>query len=1713
MTVAGKSTEGSGNSSYAAGGGGVTLEQTVGGVLLTCLLLRLPTIGLGESEAVERIALQASGTSPVDDFVVHGTERRISFGVRRNPTIAAGDTKFVTLLIDYLRITIDHSAEVDQDKWRLGLVVASPHTGATETRSLADFARAHHTATSFRAEVLREGATTAYVRARLKHIDDAVASALVQGKLQAPDNDKDALTWRFLRALRVVISRLEGDDAEDRSNAIARLVDATRGPAEAEKLFYDLCRLTGRLATRAGVIDMQTLRRELRGVAEVNPAAAYAKAWSVFTTCSDLLNGRTPTALADPSVPTGSLTIERTELRTALSAALRKAGEDSTCLIVSGEPDVGKSVLTLMETTALKASGASIISVSFRDLPPTPLALDQYLGAPAERVFGAMAVAPIRMLFLDGAEVVLEGRGDLVSYVLRAAQRAGVAVALTTRDDAKGVLAQAAKQAGLLAQEFAVPPLIEDEINQVAGTFPVLSRVATEPRSRWLLARPGLVELVLQSGAHAALPDGALSEADVFAAVWRFLVRLDEITAPNAATPDGRDAALVGVIRKMLEPATTIVNTDTLAIPSLRRDRILLPLGPTAAWQTGESFASDLYRDLATARLLVIDDLQATIASANAPRWLVRAARLATQVRLARAGVKVETTRQTLQAAFEQVAQTHGERWRDVVWEALLTLGTSRDALKGAAKQLLANDGRELRDLLRVVLQKFCRTDQADAVIVAPVVEFICDYREAIASLERSLRDQVQQVATYWLAGRGFEDRRPISDTLRIRVRDELLRNAREESAFRVYGLSLLGPDLDQVGVNELRAVEPDMLQPSVEGLYSRRILARHQPELLLELAERYYVELPDPDEPRYRTSFLDDGVRRHEGTGGFYSPNAAFYFGPFWVLLNSKAASATVPFIKRLVDHATRVRVTRGIGRDVASIPSHQLPGLEWNLPRLGARRFIGDAHIWRWYRATGVGPHPCMSALLALERALDQQLADPELPLADVVDLLLRDCDSLAMPGLAVGILIRYIERVNDELDVWLTNPHIWDLEADRALSEQHGVRHAWDSDIEQSHGHKLRKWMLHDIVGLLVAEAYTRGDAARLDTLAELGRNLVANASAMVTGALAEVTVNNDGARDSGDLDTASDNNADAPGSSTTETQTNQEAAEAVPELDESELSVRQLVRPEAQAREARQFLLRVRRWGAMFDVANYQSTAKVDRVELAFIAPAEIQEELLPRLRDHLRGQSAWSLVAKYSMRDDAPASTDTLLSDIALVRDLEANPPDMGPPQEMRVSAAVASAAIDASTLGASMLSPVDLGWAVDTVIRVASPSGDDALESARSLFSSGPNRLAARSIAQVLGMPSPVVTDQQYERALGAVRGLASSRIDEVRVVFADSLRGFWRSPCRAFGGRCSHAIVLDAFREALTAGRFVVDKFTGPQPGPPIDDPTSQLPSIPAHELILECLLAPIIATTDCAVAGNCASATAVALRLALLDAHRRTIADNAKRKFDLNDSPGVLAVPRALLTINDGELEKHATFLVDQARALDSLLRGLATVATVDRDMRTALAQVWPRFMDLLLDLVGGGHDLRGDRYYGRRAFAALVPRPNPPRGATNIDALVHAAADGWPSLTSITEQMHRWVPLAAGHPESVDALVGFLEAQPTTTQLQPSLELMMTLTAADFAAIANRAHFLPSWLERVREHALREQASRKTYHRLIDGLAAANDGVARRLQNSLE
>jgi hypothetical protein len=186
--------------------------------------------------------------------------------------------------------------------------------------------------------------------------------------------------------------------------------------------------------------------------------------------------------------------------------------------------------------------------------------------------------------------------------------------------------------------------------------------------------------------------------------------------------------------------------------------------------------------------------------------------------------------------------------------------------------------------------------------------------------------------------------------------------------------------------------------------------------------------------------------------------------------------------------------------------------------------------------------------------------------------------------------------------------------------------------------------------------------------------------------------------------------------------------------------------------------------------------------------------------------------------------------------------------------------------------------------------------------------------------------------------------------------------------------------------------------------------------------------------------------------------------------------------------------------------------LLRDLAVVATGDTSRRRSFRAVWPSVMDAVLDAVAAGRDLREEEYGGARALAGIVPRPIPTGQEADVEGVVRSAATGWPTVAELAERVERWLPLAAGTADGVDALVGFLETAPLGEQIG-RLSWVTQLVSADLGEVAGRSYFLPGWLEQLRASGQLDATTLREYQRMVDGLAAAGDSRALRLQVALE
>lgn len=892
--------------------------------------------------------------------------------------------------------------------------------------------------------------------------------------------------------------------------------------------------------------------------------------------------------------------------------------------------------------------------------------------------------------------------------------------------------------------------MTEEEREALTTTFTALARLRGEPRTSWLLGRPGLVDALLRTG-EALKPADLLCEADVFRAVWRTLIRGDEIHAVVTASPDDREQAALSVARRNL--CIVAEPPHGTAAAELRSDGVLrVPNDP--ALSPGDEFATDLFRDFALCRLFIVDGWD-PLTSAGAPRWSIRAARLGCQAALA-SGDRTAAWA-TLSTKFGAIAKELGQRWLEVPYEALLTLGDAEVAIRELWGILNAEDSVGLRTLLRLAQSRYVNGTIGDPFSLAPVVKVTyCDGRPidkaALIGHDR-VREVVQDIVLAWL--RGMATTRQ-ADPLRQQVRDVILDSDPPlYDDFAVESLASLGPDLDaraEKWLREVAAERPGQLNAAVESFSVAVSLSAANPGLLLDLAEAYYIEKPDPRDRWGGGHLLDDGIRdfKHGLGPGFGIPAAAWCYGPFFRLLNT-IPSETIAFINRMLNHAARFRVEKSSTcGDQAGEPGN-FAGVELDLPAVGPRLFVGDIHVWAWYRGTSVGPYVCMSALLALERFIDYLLENLKIPARTIVELLVRDCHNLAVPGLLVGFLTRHPDARDELLDPFLASPTIWHLETARVTGD-YGFR-VRDTDADKLTGADRRKHTFQETVSAMVVNARLTGDEDRLTQLKAVGARLLETARAELT----------------------------------------------TPEDDGDD------------------YLAMIESWAAMFQIENYRASRHGDQVFIEFERPEQVEQVLAPRNVELQTTNMLYGLQNRYGHHNDSPEQwpIESLRDDLATARRIEEGDdvPD-GILWAENGLVAVAAAAVRAHAMGLVTIDATDLTWAAQALLWAAENPQIDGMSYHGTMFVMGADRAAAASVPLLaLTLFDNLVLDRA--RVEDCLRSLATSLFDEVRTIYIKGCEPVWAAPCDIDQG-AGHCIRHRPAWVAATAG--LVDCRLGPK-------------------------------------------------------------------------------------------------------------------------------------------------------------------------------------------------------------------------------------------------------------------------------------------------------
>lgn len=1651
------------SSPYSTGGGGTRLEHSYAACLVAGFLAGESLPELGDALTVDSIRLQASDLSEADDILIEGRDsqgevHRSSIAVRRSPALTGSDKASVPLIRDFLAIVTDRWSDVSLGRWRLVLAVSTNANAIAQLAELAELARSLPSGDELVRRLTQPGRTSAGVRDRHAHIRRLVEQAS-EGLPSTSGLSVDELTWRLLFCLATRSLRLERTDRADRTVAVNSLQRMLRSgtPAAADALFSRIEELVGQWAPEAAILTQAVIRQSLSDY-PLSRSPGFATAWAVI----DRLGVRLREAIR-PALRSGSqsLELERPAERSRLLEAMQSAGASAGALVVAGDPDVGKSALSLRVVEALQGAGAAVVSLSLRDLPYGATEFEGQLGGMAvDDVMAAGEVRPIRLLLVDGAESVLEGKGQVFRALATAALRAGLAVIAVTRTDGsrqvREELANSCELAGsgVTTAEFVVEPLTNDERRALAESFTALARLDGDLRAGWVLGRLGLVDVLLRTG-ELIDPAKFLCEADVFTAVWRSLIRRDEIHPAGAASPDDREQNALAVARRTL--GIVAEQTHGTAAAELRSDGVLrVPNNP--AISPGDEFTTDLFRDFALCRLFITQGWD-SLTSAGAPRWSIRAARLGCQAALVGADRRGGWLR--LSASFAAIASELGDRWLEVPYEALLTLGDAEMAIQELWGALNADKAVGLSTLFRIAQSRYVKGTIGDPFSLAPIIKVaFCD-GEAIdqgARLgDQSLKEVLDGIVLAWL--RGMATARSQPDQLRQQVRDVILeRDPALYNSFAIEALALLGPDIDdrtETWLRKVAADRPDHLNEAIESISVAVGMSLARPRLLLELAEAYYIEKPEPRGPWGSGGHsFDDGIRDfNHGLGlGFGSPAAAWYYGPFFRLLNTCPAEA-IGFINRMLDHAARFRVERPETYGDQDGEPEDLAGVRLDLPGIGDRLYIGDGQAWAWYRGTSVGPYACMSALLALERFIDHLLERLNFPARTIVELLLRDCHNLAVPGLLVGFLTRHRESVGDLLDPFLASPPIWHLETARVTGD-YGFR-VRDADADKLTGADRRRTTFHETVGAMVVNARLAGDQDRLAQLAAVGVKLLESARA-------------------GRMD--ADNGGD-------------------------------------------DYLALVESWAAEFRIENYRASRDGDQVFIQFERPEQIERVLASRNAEIQATNLLYGLQSRYGLHNADPEKwpVDSLVDDLAVARGIEESgrvPDGSLWPENALVS--VAAAALQAHANGLLTLNTSDLAWAGKALLWAAENPKIDDMSYEGSMFAMGADRAAAASAPLLLLAPFDAL-EIERSRVEDGLRSLATSLFDEVRAIFSKGCEPVWAAPCDPEGSssQCRrHGPAWDA----ATAG--LLDCRLGPRhPGTrkrkpePLASPLhNSLSTVADDDLLVTRLRMPLVCMVD-ARRVTCLESSVSELWAPLWDAHRRGLAHWWKQGYDhqahITHEPIARRMVEVALDGDRDPIRAHIEAFAASSSALHLLFEGFATVFTYSEDLRRSMVDFWPWALEVALDSVGDGAELRSEHHWFDSMTEALLPTPNPRSWDPDIDGTLTRSRENWLQPEALGELADRWLRLARRQPKAIDAVIKFAKSAPSEWQRTAALTWIETIADGRFDLIANHLWLLEEWLTELRAAGAIVGDVRNQYHRIVDGLATAGDRAAIRLQ----
>lgn len=1024
-----------------------------------------------------------------DDFLIVGKNgsghlRKLVGQVKRTFTVSAANDECKEAVLDFWRDYKDaRTFSVTSDRFAL-VTLRGTNTLLEHFSGLLDCARASTDASDFEHRLATPGFISAKTVRYCDELRTIVGSS--EGKsISAAD------LWPFLRVLHVLSLDLNSATRQTEAlikTLLAHMTSDQDPVGVAETTWNELLSLVSegmpgaRSFRRDDLPERMQQRHAPVGVAEHGALRA--------------LNDHSKIVLSGIRSTIGdSLHLARARLVQQVIEQL----ESCQIVLITGAAGSGKSGVA---KDAIAILAADHFTFAFRAEEFARAHLDDTLQSSqiptsATKLGAILAGQTRKVLLVESVERLLErpirdAFGDLLTLM---ADDKGWRLVLTCRDYSAELVRTAFLQsASVAASIITVPPLDDEELEQVQATLPMLAHPLANAALRKVLRNPYVLDRARQVSWSTERPLPR-SEREFRILFWREIVRADHRVI--AGMPRRRAEAFIEIALRRARSLTLFApstGVDPDIIDALRRESLIMSPQPTSAMVAP---AHDVLEDWALLEWIqeqyaIHQGSLAELAEAIGPHPAVRRTyrRWATEL--------VEQDPDAADSLLEAVAGTRElpAHFRDDTLVSLLRSSSASGFLEKHNAQLFANEKEILQRVIHLLRVACVTTPEwlgsspaqvstfnvpkgpAWACILRLVHSHLGSFGEGDSSLLLGLiEDWARGVTWHHPYPDGAEAVAAIAHWLLPhfddfgsdkRKRRTLQVIARIPNADRERFAVLLRGGRDG-GRDDTTRLFRGIILEGLEGMPA----ARDMPDLSSSVIKEYLLCAETDllrDDVYWGTTELEPlfGIKP-ERAHGFFPASA--YHGLLLPLLRNhprEDLDLLVTVFNHSADWYAHLRIAEGRIEPPVEVTLEFADGttqIQWC-----------NARLWNLYRGTSVGPYVLQSFLMALERWL-LELAEVNEPVLDMVLMaILQRSGSAALTAVVASVATAFPHASVETLLVLLKSPDLVRMDRQRLAQESHAPSNVsrwlpqinaesgiYDEERREADAHKHRR---HDL-----------------------------------------------------------------------------------------------------------------------------------------------------------------------------------------------------------------------------------------------------------------------------------------------------------------------------------------------------------------------------------------------------------------------------------------------------------------------------------------------------------------------------------------------------------------------------------------------------------------------------------------------------------------------